>query len=78
MTVQYDGNDYYTIHIGNKALILHKSEIDEIQTYDFENNREIDSLEELQNKIEDLEMQNYEYRALIKNVLKQLEKGLEE
>jgi hypothetical protein len=65
MTVQYEGNDYYSITIEDKKFVLHKSTIGEIQSYDFETGLESLTVSELNDKIEDLE---YDIRDLTKTL----------
>ena len=57
MTVQYEGNGYYTVFIGSRDITLSLEEIEEIQSYDFTRNVYTDSVTYLQDRIEDLELQ---------------------
>lgn len=67
MTVKYDGGDIYILFLENREIILHKSEIDEIQEWNFEENREYESRQELEEKIEKLEYLIYDVKYSIKN-----------
>lgn len=73
MTVQYDGVGYYTIFIGNREVVLHQSEIDEIQSYDFEAGLESSTVSILNGKIEDLEYEIDELNDEIEKLEKELE-----
>ena len=55
MTVQYDGNELYTIHIGHQKIQLSKDEITEIQNFDFETMQSFEkSNSELQYEIDEI------------------------
>lgn len=77
MTVQYDGNEHYTIFTGNRELILHKSEIDELQSYDFETGLESLTVSELNDKIEDLEEVEKDFKAA-QRMIESLEEDVNE
>lgn len=72
MTVQYNGGELYSLRIGNRELILHKSEIDELQSYDFETGLEASTVSELNDKVEDLEYKIDE----LNNEIEKLQKGV--
>ena len=72
MTVQYNGGEFYTLYMDNKELILHKSEIDELQSYDFETGLESSTVSELNDEIEDLEYRIDELNDVIENLQKEL------
>lgn len=82
MTSRYDGNEIYTIFIGNREIILTSSEIEEIKSWNFETNDYQKSREELLEQIENLEYLISDVKYSIKNnevesldeVLKLLEK----
>lgn len=82
MTIIYDGNEIYTIFIGNREIILTSSEIEEMKSWNFETNDYQKSREELLEQIENLEYLIYDVKYSIKNdevkslddVLKMLEK----
>ena len=59
MTVQYDGNELYTIHIGHQKIQLSQDEINEIQGWDFYNRLD------MSNQVEYLEDENDEMRTLV-------------
>lgn len=59
MTAQYNGNGFYTIYLENREIIISQDEINEIQSWNFPNNSEIEKTsEELEDDIEELKDKN--------------------
>lgn len=70
MTVQYDGNGYYTVYQGNRTTILSQAEINEIQSFNFPMMRQIEKSEE------DFEDEIGELREEFEDFIEELDKIL--
>jgi len=53
MTIQYEGNDMHTIYLENRSIIISKAEINEIQEFNLETERDFEKTrEEMQDEID--------------------------
>jgi len=72
MTIQYGGNDIYTLMFGTRTLILPKSEIDEIVDEFIDKHEKFEEVEDkLEDKLEDV-------RDEVKTLALTIEKSFEE
>jgi len=68
MTVQYNGNDMYTLTIGFDAFDMPLETIREIQSFDFDTGKPADTVSELNSKIYDLELDKMDSENLIEEL----------
>lgn len=73
MTVTYNGTYSYLLEIGKRKLTLSMEEINHIQSYNFISMMHTESVEELEDRIEDLEMDIGEYQNIIDDLTAELQ-----
>lgn len=55
MTVIYNGNDIYSLAMGNRTIVLNSEEIEKIQSYNFDTGEEMPNPAHLEQRVLDLE-----------------------